>query len=53
MLMKPHLFSSLFKMAPKMQTNDIIVAVGMMIAVKHLEDIARRFNVRRITHLVA
>ena len=40
--MKPHVFSSLFKMTPKMQINDRNDAVVMIIAGKRLEDIARR-----------
>ena len=39
-------------MVPKMKNNDRNVAVGMVIAGKRLEDIAIRFNVSRITHLV-
>ena len=38
-------FSSLFKMAPKVQKNDRNVAVGLILARKRLEDIERRFNV--------
>ena len=42
--MKPNVFSSLFKMTPKMQINDKNVAVVMIIAGNRLENIARRFN---------
>ena len=49
MSMKPHVFYSLFKMAPKMQKNGRNVAVGMILAGKRLEDIARHFNVHRNT----
>ena len=47
MSIKPHGFSSLFKMASKVQKNDRNVAVGMILVGKCLEDIASRFNVSK------